>query len=93
MSFRLIFIGALLLCLPIYAGTVYMTDSANEFGTLNLVTGVFTPNANQPVTIFGMGFAPNGALYAVDNGDTVGTAYQVDPLTGNLTHLAPLHRG
>jgi hypothetical protein len=59
-----------------------MTDSANEFGTLNLVTGVFTPIANQPVTIFGMGFAPNGALYAVDNGDPEGSTYQVDPLTG-----------
>jgi hypothetical protein len=45
MIFKLMVTGILLLGQPIYAASVYMTDSANQFGTLDLETGVFTPIA------------------------------------------------
>lgn len=68
----------------LYGGVfVYMTDSNSEFGTLDLTTAVFTKIADQSDVVFGMGFTPDGTLYA----PTGNVVYRVNPSTGNLTKL------
>jgi hypothetical protein len=62
-----------------------LSGTSDVFGILDPITGVFTPLGTSP-NVFGMGFAPNGTMYATDSANPAGV-YQVDPLTGNLTNL------
>lgn len=65
MTRRFTVIALLLIAsLSAFATSAYMTDSAGQFGKLNLTTGAFIPIGTQPVQISGMGFAPNGTMYA-----------------------------
>lgn len=69
----------------LYAG---YEDSENNFqqhfGTLDPITGSFTDIATEPVQLDGLGFAPDGIMYATDVNNVV---YQVDPATGQLTEI------
>lgn len=82
--------------------TAYLVDNADDFGTLDLNTGVFTligtlsPFPNGPIpphtgsgNIVGMGFAPNGTLYAADNANP-SNFYIVNPATAGITMQGPL---
>jgi len=68
----------------LYAG---YEDSENNFqqhfGTLDPITGSFTDIATEPVQLDGLGFAPDGIMYATDVNNVV---YQVDPATGLSPH-------
>ena len=88
---RLIRASILLCGLPLYASTLYLTDSSKEFGTLDTATGVFTPiNTLQTSLLFGMGFTSAGTLYGtVSNPPTaLATVYQINQANGDLTSIA-----
>lgn len=95
MTRRFAVIAVLLIAgLSAFATSAYMTDSAGQFGELNLTTGAFTPIGTQPVQISGMGFAPNGTMYA--SGFTLNSEnglFQVNPTTGGLTLLGTFTPG
>lgn len=78
--------GCLCCAIPLFATSVYMTDSTNEFGTLDLITGVFTPINTTPATIYGMSFGPNGTLYATDD-KAPSNVYTINRATGTATNL------
>jgi hypothetical protein len=82
----------LLVCAGLFvtsaSGDTLYANLSDSFGTLDPTTGVFTPLGTSP-SIFGMGFAPDGTLYATDSATPAGV-YQVDPLSGNLTSLGSL---
>lgn len=76
--------GCVLSVMPVFASAVYMTDSDNEFGSLNLTTGVFTPISTTSPTIYGMGFTSGGTLYGTDN-QNPSNVYTINPGTGTAT--------
>jgi hypothetical protein len=85
----------LLLCTGLFATSVsgemlyaVLAGSPNSFGTVNTTTGVFTLIGAQTTNLFGMGFAPNGTLYATDDALIPGAGvWEVDPFSGGLTSL------
>jgi hypothetical protein len=86
----LILCAALASAAPLHASYVYLADSANEFGTLNLATGVFSLIGVQPNPVDGMGFAPSGIMYGMltDPGtNDPAQVYEIDPLDATLTLL------
>lgn len=86
---RLLFLFGGLIAATASADTLYAVFGyarTNTYGTLDTVTGDFTPISSQGPQLFGMGFAPNGNLYGTDNVVPAGV-YQIDPLTGALTNL------
>jgi hypothetical protein len=86
----LILCAALASAAPLHASYVYLADSANEFGTLNLTTGVFTLIAVQSDPVSGMGFAPGGIMYGIGSAfgtDDPAQVYEIDPLNAAMTVL------
>lgn len=77
----------LLVCAGLFAtsasGDTLYAVFGNSFGTLDPTTGNFTTLGASP-NVIGMGFAPNGTMYATEFGPGVD---QVDPSSGNLTPL------
>jgi hypothetical protein len=59
-----------------------MMVTYDQFGTVDLSTGVFSPIANESLQLNGLGVA-NGKLYGVSGG----TLYQVNPANGSLTSV------
>ncbi len=74
--------------IPVFATSAYMTDSADQFGTLDLTTGVFTPIGTISNRIYGMSFSSNGTLYATSRGNPA-DVYTIDPSTGASTLIGP----
>lgn len=72
---------------------VYVTGSANEFGTLDLNTGGFSQisTLNLPAGdyIYGMGYGANGMLYGVDS-DPTANLWQINPNTGVATEIGSI---
>jgi hypothetical protein len=73
--------------------TVYVADSGENFGTINLTTGVFRPIGTFPLqgadAIFGMGFGSDGKLYGVDSQQDA-HLYQIDTTNAHLVDLGPI---
>jgi hypothetical protein len=69
--------------------TAYVTTYSNEFGTLDLETGVYTrigtDHTDNP--IIGMGFGTDGLLYGLDNTFDNSHLWQINPTTGQITDL------
>lgn len=82
--------GCVLYAMPLCASSVYLADSDNEFGTLNLTTGVFTPigTVSVPVgqNIYGMGFTSGGTLYGTDS-SPFANVYTINPGNGATTQV------
>lgn len=74
--------------IPLFATSAYMTDSADQFGTVDLTTGVFTPIGTTPSRIYGMSFSSNGTLYGTSQGNPA-HVYTINPSTGASTLLGP----
>ena len=72
-----------------HAATVYVAGSANDFGTLNLSTGVFTDigtlNLPVPERIFGMGFGADGKLYGLDSSSLDANLYLINTTNAQVT--------
>jgi len=70
--------------------TVYVAGSGNEFGTIDLTTGTFTPigTLNLPANdvLYGMGFGANGNLYGLDNQSNA-NLWQINVTNGNVTNI------
>jgi hypothetical protein len=62
----------------------YATTGDNQFGVVDLLTGVFTQKGNMGVRLTGLGEI-NGKLYG--GGYASGTLYSVNPSTGTLTTI------
>jgi hypothetical protein len=73
--------------------SVYVTGFSNEFGTLDLTTGAFSPIAtlNLPPgdVMFGMGYGPDGNLYGVDS-DPNANLWQINPATGGVNLIGSI---
>ena len=79
---------------PAEAGpTVYVTGLHNEFGTLDLATGGYSPIATLALPsgdlMYGMGYGANGMLYGVDSQPDA-HLWQINPGNGNLTDLGAI---
>lgn len=71
-----------------YADTLYASTAFNgnvgDFGTLDTVTGVYTPLGDNGVTLAGLGaFGAN--LYGAIQNNASGNLYRVNPSNGSLT--------
>jgi PEP-CTERM motif len=72
--------------------SVFVSGSGNEFGMLDVNTGVFTQIGLYPLpyrrgdvdNVYGLGFTGPGQLSAIDQ---IGNVYAVDPTNANLTLL------
>jgi hypothetical protein len=76
----------------LYAVAAQTNDSGYyAFGTLDSTTGVFSQitTLSYP-SLYGMGFTPDGTMYATDQANPLGGVDQVDPATGGLTSLGTL---
>jgi hypothetical protein len=62
----------------------YATTGDNQFGVVDLITGVFTQRGRMGVRLTGLGEV-GGKLYGGGYGS--GTLYSVDPSTGALTTI------
>jgi hypothetical protein len=69
---------------------VYVAGSGNEFGTINLKSGAFTPIGTLALPagdhIFGMGFASEGNLYGLDSRPDA-HLFRIDTTQAQLTDL------
>src|SRR5579871_5178379 len=94
MRYCLLMLSAVLCCLPVRADMfALMTDFPNDqFGRLDLSTGVFTPIASQSSSISGMGFTSVGTLYGTSGSLTQAEVFQIDPITGVLTSLGTVNQ-
>jgi hypothetical protein len=76
------------------ADMVYVATADNEFGTVNLTTGVFTQigTLSLPANdfIFGMGFGADGNLYGVDSISPNAELYRINTSTAQLTAVGAL---
>ena len=70
------------------AQSVFVSGADNEFGTVDVTTGVFTSLGTTPVTITGLAFNSSGTLFAVDSMAT--TLYTVNQTNGALTAIGGL---
>jgi hypothetical protein len=62
-----------------------MSTGSDQFGTIDLNTGVFTSVGNSGVLLSGLGVGTNGNLYGgIFGGNTL---YQVNPADGSLTSV------
>jgi hypothetical protein len=74
---------------------VYVAGDSNDFGTINLSTGAFTPvgTLNLPSSvIYGMGFGADGKLYGLDSQIPVPPGsnshlWQIDTATAGVTDM------
>jgi len=60
----------------------YLITGSNQFGTIDLSTGVFTQTGNTGQLLSGLGVAGGNLYGGINTGNTL---YQVDPATGTLT--------
>jgi Abnormal spindle-like microcephaly-assoc'd, ASPM-SPD-2-Hydin len=58
---------------------------SEDFGTINLTTGVFSQTGNSGLLLSGLGVGPGGLLYGGYYGGA--TLYQVNPANGSLTSI------
>src|SRR5262249_15418771 len=71
---------------PAYADAfAYATTGDDQFGVVDLNTGVFSEIGNMGVLLTGLGVGPGGVLYG--GGHSSGTLYSVNPSTGALTTI------
>jgi hypothetical protein len=63
----------------------YATTGDDQFGVVDLTTGVFTETGNMGVLLTVLGAGPGGVLYG--GGHASGTLYSVNPSTGVLTTI------
>ncbi len=74
--------------------TVYVAGSGNEFGTLDLTTGVFTSigtlNLAAGDNIYGMGFGADGKLYGFDSSLSDAHLFQINTSNAALTDLGAI---
>jgi hypothetical protein len=74
---------------------VYVAGTGNEFGTISLTTGTFTPIGTLNVAandqIFGMGFAADGNLYGVDS-QANSHLFSINTSNAQVTDLGALGR-
>ena len=63
----------------------YATTGDDQFGIVDLSTGVFSEIGNMGVLLTGLGVGPGGVLYG--GGHSSGTLYSVNPSTGALTTI------
>ena len=76
--------------------SIYVSGFNNEFGTLDLNTGGFTPigTFNLPAgdVMYGMGFGANGMLYGVDSefGLTGANLWQINPANADVTLIGSI---
>lgn len=73
--------------------SVYVTGSGNEFGTIDLQTGVFSQITilNLPAgdAIYGMGFGADGMLYGIDSEPTA-NLWQINPSNGAVAEIGSI---
>jgi hypothetical protein len=85
--------GALSPCTAEASSTVYVAGAGDEFGTIDLTTGVFTSigTLNLPTNdaIFGMGFGADGNLYGVDS-QADAHLWQINIKTAAVTDLGAI---
>jgi hypothetical protein len=71
--------------------TVYIAGSGNEFGTIDLTTGVFTSIGTLALpggdAMYGMGFGSDGNLYGLDSQTPGSHLWQIDPTNAHVTDL------
>ncbi len=86
-------VAVLVLAGPGLAGAdiAYVVGGSNEFGTLDLPTGNFTPIGTLTLpstdTIFGMGFTSDGNLYGIDSQGPSHHLWRIDPASAVATDL------
>ena len=73
---------------------VYVAGDRNEFGTLSLTSGAFTPIGTLALPpgdlMFGMGFGPDGNLYGLDKQLPDAHLYRIDTTNAHLTDLGAI---
>jgi PEP-CTERM motif len=69
-----------------HADVVYVSRPFNDFGTVNLTTGVYTSIGTTSVGLNGLTYAPNGTLYGMGTDNTL---YIVNRGTASLTPIGP----
>src|SRR5262245_46405941 len=73
---------------PAHADLLFASTATNnavgDFGTLNTVTGVYTPLGDNGVTLAGLG-ALNGLLYGAAYNTAGGTLFTINTANGSLT--------
>jgi len=76
----------ILCCVGLQADTMAYANTfgANQFGTLDLTSGVFSPIATEAITLAGLG-VNNGNLYTTNYASFGAQLYQVNTTTGGLT--------
>jgi hypothetical protein len=83
------FFAALALALaPAYSEAsplAFATTGDDQFGVVDLSTGVFTETGNMGLRLTGLGVGAGGILYGGGYGS--GTLYSVNPLNGALTTI------
>jgi hypothetical protein len=80
---------------PAAAAPVYVAGTGNEFGTLNLTTGTFSPIGTLALPtgdhfMFGMGFGADGNLYGLDANLAGAHLWRINTTTAALTDLGPV---
>ena len=72
-----------------HGSTLYVTDSNNNFGTLDLGTGSVTLTGTTTATFGGISFAPNGTLYGLtlDPSSVSSDLMTIDPNTAATTEV------
>ncbi len=63
----------------------YASTGDDQFGVVDLTTGVFTDAGDMGLRLTGLGVGPGAVLYG--GGYHSGTLYSVDPLDGSLTAI------
>lgn len=73
--------------------TIYVAGTGNEFGTLDLATGAFTPITTLALPVgdlmYGMGFGADGKLYGLDS-EPDSHLWQINTSDGSLTDLGAI---
>lgn len=89
-SYRLIALCVAYLCCAssaFAAPIIYVTNLAQQFGTIDVGTGAFTPvGASLPEGVLGLGVLPNGSLATLTYS---GNLDVIDPVTGTASLVGP----
>jgi hypothetical protein len=77
-----------------WAGPVFVAGSGNEFGTINLTTGMFTSIGTLALptndNLFGMGFGADGNLYGLDSQLPNAHLWRINKANANVTDLGAI---
>lgn len=91
----MLLLSAAMLCLPMFAtgaqadilyASTNPTNTPGDFGTLDTVTGVYTPLGDNGVALAGIG-TENGILYGMARNTASGILYSINTTNGALTPI------